>query len=284
MSVLNFSDVLIKAGLNPKRVKLIRHALSDKGFQQCYDKKMVLEYTRMQSKTFSDHYDYWCIFISEKGTHAKFWGCYQVLGSVPDTKEVMPVGFPLVNSFEGNGAYYDLEHVEVLSEYENRLVIDWGGATRSWHQKGTNEKPILSIQAESQEVFCGFENLLLTYDKLKEIVDNGYTVYSDWYSALSSVFAIYLIVETETGHQYIGSAYNTKEGLWGRWQCYIATGGHGGNKKMVEAMRENPDRCHHLQFSILQILPKTLTDDEVIQLENQWKKKLCTKKFGWNEN
>ena len=30
MVLLSFSDILIKAGLNPKRVKLIRHALSDK--------------------------------------------------------------------------------------------------------------------------------------------------------------------------------------------------------------------------------------------------------------
>ncbi len=284
MSVLNFSDILEKIGLDPKRVKLIRHALSDKGFKRCYDKQLVLEYTRQQSAIFSNHYDYWCIFISEKGTNAKFWGCYKVIGSVPVSKELEPAEFPIPGFFEGEGTYYELEHVEALAEYENRLVIDWGGATRSWHQKGSNPKPILSIQAEAKKLFCGFENLVLSYDALREIIDNGYTVYSDWYSALSSVFAIYLIVETESGHQYVGSAYNTREGLWGRWSCYIVTGGHGGNKKMVAAMAENPERCHNLQFSVLQILPKSLTDEEVIQMESLWKKKLCTKQFGWNEN
>ena len=83
MALLSFSDILIKAGLDPKRVKLIRHALSDKAFKKCYDKNMVLEYTQNQSITFSQNYDYWCIFISDKSTHARFAGCYQVCEAHP---------------------------------------------------------------------------------------------------------------------------------------------------------------------------------------------------------
>ena len=105
---------------------------------------------------------------------------------------------------------------------------------RSGHQKGSNEKPIISIQADTKKSFGSYENLIVTFDELKEIVNDGHTTYSDWRAALSSVYAIYLIVEQESGHQYVGSAYNTTDGLWGRWSCYIATGGHGGNKKMVE--------------------------------------------------
>lgn len=33
MAILNFSDVLKKVGLDPKEVKLIHHALSDKRFR-----------------------------------------------------------------------------------------------------------------------------------------------------------------------------------------------------------------------------------------------------------
>ena len=33
MAILNFSDVLKKVGLDPKEVKLIRHALSDNRFR-----------------------------------------------------------------------------------------------------------------------------------------------------------------------------------------------------------------------------------------------------------
>ena len=41
MALLHFSDILIKAGLDPARVQLIRHAMSDKDFRACYEKNMV---------------------------------------------------------------------------------------------------------------------------------------------------------------------------------------------------------------------------------------------------
>ena len=45
-----------------------------------------------------------------------------------------------------------------------------------------------------------------------------------------------------------------------------------------------PERYHAFQFSILQILPKTLVPDDVIAIENQWKKKLLSIDFGMNDN
>ena len=45
-----------------------------------------------------------------------------------------------------------------------------------------------------------------------------------------------------------------------------------------------PDRYHNFQFSILQILPKTLTADEVIAIESRYKKKLLSIQFGMNDN
>ena len=50
MAILNFSDVLKKVGLDPKEVKLIRHALSDKRFRECYKAGMVHEYTQHQKQ------------------------------------------------------------------------------------------------------------------------------------------------------------------------------------------------------------------------------------------
>lgn len=281
MAILYFSDVLKKAGLDPAKVKLIRHALTDKGFKSCYDKNMVLEYTRQQKSGFSKNYDYWCVFISGKGTLAKLFACYKVGNSVPDTPDVMPKDFPHPEWFQGENAYFDLEHIDLLKDYEGRLMIDWGNSARMWHQKGTTEKPIVAIQADEKKVFSGFENLILTYDELKEIVENP-TIYEAWHTALSSVNAIYLIVDQETGKQYVGSAYG-KDGLLGRWSCYVNSL-HGNNKLMKELICAYPERYHHFQFSILQILPKTVTDDEVIQTESLYKKKLLTIPFGMNDN
>ena len=73
MSLLHFSDILEKAGLDPAKVKLIRHSLSDKDFHDCYyaEPQMVWEYTRIQKPGFSKGYDYWCVFVSGEGTTAR---------------------------------------------------------------------------------------------------------------------------------------------------------------------------------------------------------------------
>ena len=281
MAILYFSDVLNKVGLDPRKVKLIRHALTDKGFRDCYDKNMILEYTRLQKRGFSKDYDYWCVFISGKGTLAKLFACYKAGDSVPDCPNAVPEGFPHPEWFQGKGSYFNLEHTDLLKDYENRLTIDWGNSTRMWHQKGTTEKPIVSIQADEKKVFSGFEDLILTYDELKEIILNP-TVYEAWHTALSSFNAIYLIVDRESGKQYIGSAYG-KDGLLGRWSCYVSSL-HGHNKRMKELICAYPERYHHFQFSILQILPKTATDDEIIRTESLYKKKLFTIPFGMNDN
>ena len=283
MAILYFSDILVKAGIDPKKVKLIRHSLSDKNFKECYDAGKVYEYTCHQKKDFSKGYEYWVTFISDSGTLAKLHSVYKVGGSRPDTEETIPAGLPSTEASHYNGehAIFDLERLDVLEEMEDRLTIDWGQSARMWHQKGTTEKPIISIQPEAKKVFTGFENLVKTYDELKEIVDNP-KVYDAWYTALSSVYAVYLIVDTETGKQYVGSAYG-KDGLWGRWSEYIQTH-HGNNKKMKQLICDYPERYHAFQFSILQILPKTVTDEEVIRIESLWKSKLLSIRFGMNDN
>ena len=283
MAVLYFSDALRKVGLDPKKVMLVRHALSDKGFNACNGRGMIREYTSHQKTDFARGYDYWCVFISGKGTLAKLYAVYKVGKSRPDTPDTIPEGMPEIEAkhFQGNDAVFELEPVDLLKEYEGRLVIDWGGATRVWSQKGTTEKPIISIQREDKKVFSGYEDLVLSYNQLKEIVENE-TAYSEWHAALKAVYAIYLIVDVETGRQYIGSAYGS-EGLFKRWSCYVTTR-HGGNKQMKEELCGHPDRYHAFQFSILQVLPKSVTDEEVIRTESRWKEKLLSKKFGMNDN
>ena len=72
-----------------------------------------------------------------------------------------------------------LEHVRLLAEYENLLTIDWGTGTRAWHQRGSNQKSILSIPADSKKVFCGFEGLIVSFDELQSVIEQGNTDYSD---------------------------------------------------------------------------------------------------------
>ena len=146
-------------------------------------------------------------------------------------------------------------------------------------KKSTNDKEVLAVQENPKLTFCGYENVVLSYSELKEIVEDQ-TLYENWHTALSSVYAIYLIVDTTDGKQYVGSAYGAG-GLLERWKCYVNTK-HGGNKGMRDVICNYPDRYKYFQFSILQILPKTVTDDEVIEIENLYKNKLLTKTI-WYE-
>lgn len=285
MSLLHFTDILKKAGLDPAKVKLIRHSLGDKDFSKCYysEPQMVWEYTRIQKPGFSKGYDYWCVFVSGEGTTARLFACYKVNGAVSATPDLEPVGFPLEGRFEGKYDYFDLEPVDNLKEYEHRLVIKWGRAALSWHQKGTTEKDVLAIDSPVKKPFIGYDKVVLTYAELKEVVENK-DVYELWQAALSAVNAVYLIVDTNTksGQQYVGSAYG-KDGLLGRWRIYVDSL-HGHNKLMKEVICAHPDRYKFFQFSILQILLKTLTDDEVIHTESLWKEKLQSIRFGMNDN
>lgn len=281
MALLHFSDILINAGLDPAKVQLIRHAMNDKDFRACYEKNMVKEYTGEQKKDFNKGYDYWAVFISGKGTEARFYKLYRVGAVVPRCLEVMPKDYPCPQAFETPGDYYELEYADILKEFENRLIIKWGDATRVWHQKGTTEKEIVAIQTSHNEEFVGYENVVLPYEKLKEVVENDVD-YKLWHTALSNVEAVYLILDVKNGQQYVGSAYGNR-GLLERWECYVDTF-HGNNKLMREVICDHPDRYQFFQFSILQIFSMSTPDDIIINAEKLWKRKLGTKEYGMNAN
>lgn len=182
--------------------------------------------------------------------------------------------------YRGEMAFFDLQYVDLLKEYEGKLVIDWGGSARMWHQKATTEKPIVAIESKNQKPFVGFENLILSFDERKEVVEND-TDYELWQAAMA---VVYLIVDSKTGDRYVGSTYGY-DGLLGRWSVYVATDGHGNNKGMVSHLKSVNHSCHDLQFSVLQVLSKALPDNQIIDAETLWKKKLLTyEPFGMNQN
>jgi hypothetical protein len=100
---------------------------------------------------------------------------------------------------------------------------------------------------------------------------------------LSVIKGIYLISDTKTGKLYVGSAYG-EEGIWGRWKKYVSTNGHGDNKTLKELIKDDPTHGNNFQFSILMLLPRTITADEAIKKERLFKNKLGTNSFGLNNN
>lgn len=79
-----------------------------------------------------------------------------------------------------------------------------------------------------------------------------------------------------TREQYVGSACG-QEGLWGRWQSYVATG-HGGN--IALRSRDPSD----YQVSILEVAGSAATTEEILAMEQLWKTKLRSRDMGLNRN
>ena len=128
--------------------------------------------------------------------------------------------------------------------------------------------------------FLGFDSVNIDYKTLKHIVSDQIL---SWKSALSNAKGIYLIVDTKTGKQYVGSAYGD-DCIWQRWTNY-AQNGHGGNVELKKLLKEHGDDYkHHFKYSRLEICNMNLGNEHIIKRESHWKEVLLTRKFGLNEN
>ncbi|WP_051233880.1 GIY-YIG nuclease family protein [Butyrivibrio sp. NC3005] len=107
--------------------------------------------------------------------------------------------------------------------------------------------------------------------------------YPDYYKPLSCVKGIYMIIDGNTGKQYVGSAYGT-EGIWGRWNTYALTC-HGDDEELLKLYEANGEKYFDkYKFIILQILPMKISNKDVIDRETAYKKRFLTKDFGLNNN
>jgi len=93
---------------------------------------------------------------------------------------------------------------------------------------------------------------------------------------LRAVKGIYLLVDRETGDQYVGSAQG-EESLLARWMTY-AQNGHGGNLGL------RPRKGAKYLASVLQVFDITSPDQRIEEVESWWKQKLGTRVHGLNKN
>lgn len=266
-----------------RKVKVVRHADERWDLERLLQSGHFDEYqARQAGKIFNC--DYIVSFLRESGARSRFVDVYQVHGVTSDGKTTpYSPGFPFPNM--GRPTYrYDLQRVEGFEDLRDRLVIDWGGATRSWHQWFTPEadKEVIELRPRGfVREFSGFDDVHLSFDELQRIIAQP-DANRLWHTMLGGVAGVYLIVDGHSGHQYIGSAYG-EAGILGRWKAYAATG-HGGNKRLKEVLAGAPERHADLSFCILRTLSRSLTAKEVIAVEAHYKKKLGTRAFGLNEN
>lgn len=280
---LSLNKIMKLEDIDPEDVKLIRHSLSDEKFSQCFSKgyEYVKEYTGIQLRKFATNAKYWMIFIGDAGTTARYFCTYKVIGKKPLDKADMSEGFPVSEMYDNNEcSTFILEETEIMDEYRERLIIEWGRGTIQWAQNAVNDKKVVAI---SSPQFPGYEKIILSFGRLSEIV-NAPNRFSSYHEALKNVKAVYLITDTSTGKLYVGSATG-KDGLFGRWSDYVKTK-HGGNEGLKVHIENNDKIYENFQYSILQIFSMHTPKEDVIDAETLFKKKLLTlhNEYGLNQN
>jgi hypothetical protein len=197
------------------------------------------------------------------------------------SKSLIPSGCPY-KEWERCKYFYTLERCPEFAELEGRVVIDWGSGALAWNQHLKN-KPIIEIFPKGRllEPFEDYLDFSLTHAQLVQLIASE-GAHRDWKTSLSAVAGIYLVLAEKTGHQYVGSAYGLG-GIWSRWSQY-AKNGHGNNSKLRKLLDEDASYPSAFRFSVLHVLPKTASPEEVIHRESLYKVKLGARATGLNLN
>jgi hypothetical protein len=199
-----------------------------------------------------------------------FAGVYRVLGREP----------------HGDGGIrYRTTLIKGQNDLVGRIIVDHkrkGRAAYLWGLEDGGEFYISEIRERplTIEDFPGYNAVTVSFTELRLIINQDI---DSWRGALSSVNGVYLITDTKTGKQYVGSALG-EEGIWQRWADY-AKDGHGGVEELRAVLDIEGSRyAFHFQYSVLEIADTHASEEYILEREAYWKKALKTRKFGYNRN
>ena len=270
--MLGFNTILRDEGIDPAAVKLVRHQDSNaKRGATLFDLWCARDgrleiYQALQVKDIFAGKQYVASFVATPANETLFIGLYAVKG-----KGLAPKGtLDLITRKDVSGQLlYDLLKSERLSQYDGRIVVDWGKSFITWAQNAKDQdKMIVEIKRQVGEPpFPGLISFMTTISALPAIPVS-------WRIPLSAVKGVYLLVCLRTGKQYVGAAYGAG-GFWERWEQYRQNG-HGGNEDM------KLDAHTEYQVSILETSASSALVNDIIALESRWKDKLRSLQFGLN--
>lgn len=273
---------------NESRIKLVRHSSDVQPDSFIYNKykgsvyklyrtdyALFKEWQSEQSDSKMKNVDYLVVFLAEEGCECRFIGVYRNYGPKRATS---------------NGvSEYAIEEVEGFEGLKDKVVIDWGKGTLSWMQNWQSTKNVRRIDqvntGDDIPYFIRYEDVILSFSQLQKVVED-----KEWKSKLESLNCVYMILDKETGKQYVGVTYKDmkpgiKNGILGRWTEYAKTG-HGNNKLLVALLAEKGISYadQNFQWTILETLPLNVTPKVAIDRESLYKKKFGTREHGYNEN
>lgn len=273
--MLTFNDLLTLGGIDTAKVRLVRHQDGRLGAGRLYEswrnnRDAFEDYQSVQGRDVFPIGDLLASFVVTEARRTVFVGMYRVdaVGTCPPGS----IDALLKNDISGNFKY-DLHLVDDLADYQDMVVIDWGPGARTWVQKAANQpKPVIEIAQQYEPRFPGFRVFVRPVDEVP-------TLPSGWQQVLRSVKGVYLLVDLDSGQQYVGSAKGA-DSLMGRWMDYAA-GGDGGDVALKSAARGGP---RNYQVSVLEVVDQNTPDETIEQIESYWKTKLLSRRFGLNRN
>lgn len=279
--MLDFLDILEKQGFDRSlTTKLVRHKDSRHDLYKLFTHDQLPWYQQVQTSEVFGNCQQIISFVGIEQSKALFVGVYDVKECQPCPDFEWPSGY-LYPDMPLGSYRYSLVEQDWCVDLRGRMIIEWGSGTRSWVQK-LKSKEVVEIRPKGYVTnFPGYLDFVLDYHELHQIIQHS-DAHRDWHQHLAASAGIYLIADTKTGQQYIGSAYG-REGILGRWKQY-ADSGHGGNRQLQDLIETDSRYMTHFTFTILRTLSKTLTDSEVIAYESLYKEKLGTRTFGLNSN
>ena len=248
------------------KVKLVRHKDSRAEYRELIkDRNELLKYQQKQGRPVFHNCDYIISFIGQERRKSILFGIFKV------------------NGYEERAGkyYYDLTQLPEFEYLSNRIIIDWGSNAISWHQWYDKQvKEIIQILPQGYlGEFPGLLNFVLDFNELERLIKNP-EANEDWKSHLSSVNGIYLILDSKTGKQYIGSA-SGQGGIWQRWIDYVIFF-HGNNKELIKLCVSDKNYHKNFRYSVLQTLPSNITQKEIVKIEYLYMEKLGTRAYGLN--
>jgi hypothetical protein len=284
MKHIGVLDLLALAGFKPGTDDVIvRHQHDRYPVQQLLTQELLPIYQAYQSRSKFHRAKYVLSFYGVGGTRACLFGVFRNMGyhGTMDVPEL--TNHPWEKEWRSQCKFfYDLERVGGFEHLEHRVIIDWGKAAVVWCQKISN-KPVLELTAPGRRLppFRDYLEFHLSYDQLQELFRNE-EAHREWCARLSAIAGVYLVLAETRGKLYVGSATGA-EGIWGRWREYAKTG-HGGNILLRELTETDKEYPKAFRFSVLQILPRSMTREDVIEHEARFKAKLGCLAHGLNSN
>ena len=186
-----------------------------------------------------------------------------------------------------NGINYEGDELEKYQPYYGRVVVKY----RKTHQTQVIFANKVISELEVEQIlpsvfdgidFPGYDKVRVSYSQLSTIIHRHKR---DWIAALENQKAVYLITDTESGKQYVGSAYGENGMLLQRWANYV-NDGHGGNKLLKEIVAESGIGyvAQNFQYSILENYNARVEKRIILERESWWKETLGSRAFGLNAN